>query len=616
MRTFFSVFLVALLMIPVTAARADNQILTIIHVNDSHSNLTPYADGKFGGIARAARVIEDWQKTAQNPLLIHAGDLMVGTLMFNTYFGVPELQILNGLGFDAMCLGNHEFDLGPDNLRDVLTAAGVGGSFKILCSNAQNLSAVPGLSDIVRPYAIKEYGKLKVGILGVTTPAANIESNPAPVVLDGLTDPAALVTDIMTNVAILKEAGCQIVVMVSHLGFPVDLQIAAYLTGVDVIVGGHTHTVLSKVVYSENGIPIVQAGEYYRYVGKLRLAYDGKKTRVLTYTLEEITDPIRPVPVIQETVEALKIGVAAQYEGLIGNPWIPIASSSSVLTYLPTSLLDLQTPIGKLVTGAMKNYVPDADCAIEATGHLAENLYPGSITPADLFRVYPYGFDPSDGLGFRIATFKLYGAQLAGVLDALVNGFVHPEIGDFQYVVEAAGMTYDVVSTGTGLHADNVLMNGNPIDLGTLYKIVGSDRLLGYLSSLFGITPTDPSVFSVSVFKVLEDFVKSQPSLGSSSKAFAGAVEATVPQEFALMQNYPNPFNPSTTIRFILPRASFVTLKLYNVLGGEVATLVSGELSAGEHAIVWNAGGVASGAYFYRLSAGSLTALRRLTLLR
>lgn len=109
MKRLFQIFVLTFVgtFLMLATASSQTETLTIIHVNDTHSNLLPYAAGQYGGIARAASVIGMWQQTESNPILVHTGDLMVGTLMFNAYVGVPELQILNSLGFDAVCLGNH-----------------------------------------------------------------------------------------------------------------------------------------------------------------------------------------------------------------------------------------------------------------------------------------------------------------------------------------------------------------------------------------------------------------------------------------------------------------------------------------------------------------------------
>jgi 5'-nucleotidase / UDP-sugar diphosphatase len=596
--------------------------LTIIHVNDSHSNLLPYGAGQYGGIARAASVIGLWKQTEPNSILIHAGDFMVGTLMFNAYFGVPELRILNSLGFDAVCLGNHEFDAGSNDLGNILTSAQLDSSLDILCSNAVNLGAVPTLGSIVRSHAIEQRDKVKVGLLGLTTPNANVESSPAPVFID-----TSVVQVAMQKVAELKGLGCQVIVLVSHLGLPLDMQIAQYFSGVDVIISGHSHTVLNSVVYVNN-IPIVQAGEFYHYVGKLRLVYDGAKTTVLDYTLQEITAAIPAEPNIEAVVEQLRQGIVQQYAPVIGDPYQSISYTSQLLYDAPTSFDNLDTPMGNLVTTAMLNnhYTGIADCALEPTGHIVENLYPGPVTAADLFRTYPYGYDSRDGLGFRLASFDLSGAQIYGVLQALLN-FVVPDIGYYDYLMQSSGLDFTIEMIPQGLQLRSALIAGQPVHPDSIYTVVSSDRVVGYLQTLFGISPANLTIYPVSVFQLMKEYVAGIDTLKFSSTGHnlvtdvSSKKEPEVIKKFELRQNYPNPFNPETNIAFRMERSGEVTLVIYDLLGKKIRTLVNRRLPAGEHSIQWDGQNdrgqqVASGLYFYRLTVGRQQALRRMLLLR
>lgn len=614
--TFFGTFLM------LSTASSQTETLTIIHVNDTHSNLLPYAAGQYGGIARAASVIGIWQQTEPNPILVHTGDLMVGTLMFNAYFGVPELQILNSLGFDAVCLGNHEFDAGSQDLGNILAAAQLDSNFQILCSNAVNLSAVPTLASIVHSHAIVQRGTVKVGLLGLTTPNANVESSPAPVFID-----TSVVQVAMQKIAELKGLGCQVIVLLSHLGLSLDMQIAQYLSNVDVIISGHSHTVLESVVYVNN-IPIVQAGEFYHYVGKLRLLYDGVKTTVLDYTLQEITAAIPAEPTTEAVVEHLRQGIVQQYAPIIGDPFRPISYTPQLLYDVPASFDKLDTPMGNLITTAMLNnsYVGKADCALEPSGHIVENLYPGPVTPADLFRTYPYGYDSRDGLGFRLASFDLSGAELYGVLQALLS-FVVPDLGYYDYLMQSSGLDFVVMKTSQGLQLNSVLIAGQPADPNSSYTIVSSDRVVGYLQTLFGIQPANLAIYPISVFQAAQEYVAGIDTLRFSStghNVVTGVSDRTkteVIKNFELRQNYPNPFNPGTTISFRVDRSSAVTLIVYDLLGNKIRTLINKRLPAGDHSIRWDGQDdrgiqVASGLYFYKLTVGRQQALRRMLLLR
>jgi hypothetical protein len=131
---------------------------------------------------------------------------------------------------------------------------------------------------------------------------------------------------------------------------------------------------------------------------------------------------------------------------------------------------------------------------------------------------------------------------------------------------------------------------------------------MGYLTALFGLTPGDPVIYPVSVFKVFRDYVATH---GIVSVNGSGITE-----DFTLMQNYPNPFNPVTNINYQLPIQNFVTLKVYDLLGREVTVLVNDWKEAGEHSVKFDGSGLASGVYFYRFQSGAFVETKKLLLLR
>ncbi len=475
--------------------------LTIIHVNDTHSNLLPYASGQRGGLARAATVISSWKAREPNPILLHCGDFMVGTLMFNRYFGVPELQLLDQLGFDALLLGNHEFDVGSQQLGEILSSAGLSAHFHILCSNARNLSAVPQLASRVTPHIIIQRRNLKIGLFGLTTPATNVESRPAPVFLD-----TALVAVAQREIEALHRQGAQVVIMLSHLGLPLDRQLAADLNGVDAIIGGHTHSVLQQPVMV-NDIPIVQAGEFYHYVGKLRLVFDGTSTRLLDYTLKEIDASVPELPAVARAIAELKQGVVDAFTPVLGNPYQPLAENDTLLSHIPELPEKPTTDVGRLVTAAMRWFRPAADYALEPTGHIVEDLYPGEITAADLFRVYPYGYDSSDHLGFRIVTFQLSGRQISGILSELTR-YIDPKNQRFDYLMQSDGLHFTLKKEDEKLSLNTVTIGNQSLQPDSIYTIVSSSQTAEYLPALFHIQPANLTTYSVSVVQVVTEFVK------------------------------------------------------------------------------------------------------------
>lgn len=222
--------------------------LTILHTNDVHSRIEPFPmDGSrnqgLGGAARRATLIDQIRKEQKNVLLLDAGDTVQGTPYFNLFGGTLEMDLMNKMGYDAATFGNHEFDNGLEKLADMVRQA----KFPFLVSN-YDLTSTP-LHGLTRPYQIFNKSGLKIGVFGL-----GIE-------LDGLVDPllcqgvkynypVAVATEMVNRLR--QDLGCDLVICLSHLGYQYrddkvsDKVLAANTSGIDLIIGGHTHTFLSE----------------------------------------------------------------------------------------------------------------------------------------------------------------------------------------------------------------------------------------------------------------------------------------------------------------------------------------------------------------------------------
>jgi hypothetical protein len=251
---------------------------------------------------------------------------------------------------------------------------------------------------------------------------------------------------------------------------------------------------------------------------------------------------------------------------------------------------------------------------------------------ADLFRVVGYGFNTENGLGFRIATFKMYGEALWYGLEFGVSGF---EENYDEFLAQVSGIRYSYDPTRAPFsRVTSVEVNGQPLDPAAIYTVTANEFVPLFLDKL-GIPYHDLNVITATTeFEVLAAYAAQAqilspsvegrvvcapavtPRLFVDSKDGRGRQEVVVPAQFALEQNYPNPFNPSTTIAYSLPSVGNVSLKIFNVLGQEVAVLVSGEQGAGKHQVLWNASPMPSGVYFMRLEANNTVAVRKLHLVK
>ena len=218
------------------------QDLTILHMNDTHSHIDPQRSGEHvgrGGVIEQAAFI-DSVRTAEgkkNVLLMHAGDFGQGTSYFTELHGNIEIDVLNTLGFDVVCLGNHEFDNGTKELARRLKNLDAA----VVCAN-YDFSNSP-LNGIVKPYVILKKGGKKIGVIGLLT---DIRSVVDKGIGDELSyqEPADVVN---RYAAYLKdEKDCDMVICLSHLGFHEDKDVASQVRNVDVIVGGHSHTFLEE----------------------------------------------------------------------------------------------------------------------------------------------------------------------------------------------------------------------------------------------------------------------------------------------------------------------------------------------------------------------------------
>ncbi len=226
-----------------TAMAAQAFEMTIIHVNDTHSHLESSVDklsfdGKktyvrLGGWDRLKTKVDQVRAEKKNVALLHAGDAVQGTLYFTKYKGLPEMEFMNLLGFDAMVLGNHEFDKGPQVLAEFLGYA----EFPLLSANA-NMDAVTKLKAEVKPYTILEYNGEKVGVIGLTLKDTAVISSPGPVTFADETATAK------KCVAELEGRGINKIIALTHMGYGRDMALAESVPGIDVVVGGHSHTLL------------------------------------------------------------------------------------------------------------------------------------------------------------------------------------------------------------------------------------------------------------------------------------------------------------------------------------------------------------------------------------
>lgn len=219
------------------AVAATSYKLTILHTSENHGHWAPVEVSKVsqGGIARRATIVNKVRAEVPNTLLLDSGDISQGTLYFTQYKGTEGRDFYNMVGYDAVVTGNHDFDLGPQALADNLVN---GAKFSVVNSN-MDFSAEPALAGKIQPTVIEVVGGEKIGMFGLVTTETAITSSPGPNIR--MLDPEQSARDAVKT---LSEKGVNKIILLSHLGFPADQELASKVSGIDVIVSGHTETLM------------------------------------------------------------------------------------------------------------------------------------------------------------------------------------------------------------------------------------------------------------------------------------------------------------------------------------------------------------------------------------
>lgn len=286
--------------------------LVILHVNDTHGHLSPRTvkGRSVGGLARLAGLVK--QIRQENPgrvLLLHAGDVFSrGDTVTSYYGGAANLDLMNRIGYDALVLGNGDYYFGIDNLRQRMAEA----RFTILAGNIFQTIGKES-KPVGQNFVIKKVGSLRIGLLGLSLISPDHPS--ARNLRTG--DNIKLAKDWLTNI----RSQSDLVVLLSHQGFPADTMLGGVLGGVDIIVGGHTHTILAEAItirhpgFSPDKTYIVQAGEFYEYLGRIDLKFTRSEDQSWQVTeissqLIPINDTVAPDPEITERLKAYSRSLA------------------------------------------------------------------------------------------------------------------------------------------------------------------------------------------------------------------------------------------------------------------------------------------------------------------
>lgn len=472
------------LLAAIAAPAAQAETLTILHTNDFHSRIEPInkydstcsaedaAENKcFGGSARLATAIRDQQAQTNNSILVDGGDQFQGSLFYNYYKGKAAAEMMNALGYDAMTVGNHEFDDGPEVLRGFVDEI----EFPVLMANA-DITAEPQLADVLKPSTVIEAGGEKIGLIGLTPADTPELASPGPNVKFG-----GPIEAVKREVEKLTADGVERIIVLSHSGYRQEQDLAAAVDGIDVIVGGHSHTLLANDIEGAAGpyptwvtspggtkTPIVQAGSYGRYLGRLDVTFDDAGV---------VTDA-KGGPILMDAAIAEDLDLAARIDEL-AEPLDEIRNKVVAETAAPIEggrdICRVQEcEMGNLVADAQLDRVKDQGIQISFAnaGGLRASINSGPVTMGEVLTVLPFQN--------TLSTFHLTGAD---VLAALENGVSQVEevAGRFPQV---AGLRYSFDAdkpAGSRITSAEVQTDGGwqAIEPDTLYGVVANNYVRG-----------------------------------------------------------------------------------------------------------------------------------------
>ncbi len=429
--------------------------LTILHINDTHGHILPYAtfmdkvlgrEKKVGGAANLATMIE--KERSANPdgtILLSAGDMFQGTPESNIFHGKPVVEIMNYLHFDAMALGNHEFDWGQGVLHSIISWA----SFPVISANitTQGGKLIPG----VKPFVMIKRKNILIGVIGLTTPETRYTTKSENVADLTFSQPASVIEPIIGQV---RAKGASIVIALTHLGLNSDEQLAGEVRGIDLIVGGHSHTVVMDPVV-ESGTVIVQAGSYCRYLGVMKIAFDADTKKIVGFTLKDELVPVSPEaapadPKVARIVDKYESKIHAKFARIVGATAVDLKKGWTG-----------ESSFGDLVADAMRS-ASGAAIAFENRGGIRTDIPAGPITLREVFTALP--FDDN------IMSMDLAGHEVRELLEQSASR------GDTPLQVSGMRVVFDM-SKPAGQRAVSIEVAGKPLDERASYRVATNDFL-------------------------------------------------------------------------------------------------------------------------------------------
>lgn len=419
----------------------------ILHVNDMHA--------KIDNLPKLAYLADSLRKIFPYVFLVSAGDNFTGNPVVDMFSdkGYPMIDLMNRCGFNVSAMGNHEFDLGQENLNKRFVQA----EFPFICCN---LNAAGTPLKPVKPYLVLEAGKnIHIAVLGIIelNDKGIPDTHPSKVTGIKFYDGIAKAKEYSW---LKKKYG--ILIGLTHLGVETDIRLADSVPGFDEIIGGHSHTLIDKPMF-ENGVMIVQAGSQLKYIGKTIL-------RIENGRVTGLSDEVIPVSALHKA-DSVLVGLCAKYNR---------NEEFSQVAGIAEAPLEGYDMLGSLMTDALTHQMK-VDVAFQNRGGIRVSSIPqGPITIKDIFQLDPFGN--------QVVTFRMKPKEIKSLIS---YGYNLEKRIDLQ----VSGMTYTVRSDGQGhcLGVDLLDNSGKPPDPFRDYIVA----MNSYIAASYHFDHSDPGTTGV-----------------------------------------------------------------------------------------------------------------------
>ncbi|RYO84348.1 hypothetical protein DL766_002693 [Monosporascus sp. MC13-8B] len=478
-----------------------NYNISFYHINDVHAHLDEFSSsgtdctrperGCYGGYARVKTVIDETRPDHPDSLLLNAGDEFQGTLFYSFYKGEKIAEVLNEMEFDAMTLGNHEWDGGDDELGDFLKNL----TFPVISANV--ISGNEKLNSTIKPYHIfEDYQLAVIGVTTDTTPGISDVGEDTKFI-DAIQAVQACIDEIRSTTNITRIAA------LTHIGYEEDKRLAQETTGLHLIMGGHSHTLLGDMEDAEGPYPtiennrdgdevfIVTAYRWGEYLGYIDVTYDAEG-KILAYHGAPIhlTNTTKQDEDLQEQIE--------EWRG----PFEEFAAQEIGITNVEldqTTCEQQECALGDLVSEALLQYRvsagSDAVFAIVNAGGIRASIDQGPITRGEVLTSFPFGN--------AVVEVTYTGEELWNIFEGLVSGvnqYNGEEVSSFFQVSTGVKVEYNP-NNEVGQRLVRLTVGGSPVDQAAEYVVVTIDFLTGGGDNI--LEPVDDAVVLDTMDEVL-----------------------------------------------------------------------------------------------------------------